>query len=120
MKRPLLLPGIVCAFCIAILSVSQAQAQCPPGYVWSRALGCMPVTPRVPPRPPGYVRPCPPGYIASGPRGCMPAGPQIVVPPPVVRPCPPGTIFRAGACRRVAPPPSYGITITPPTIIIRP
>ncbi len=102
MKRSLLLIGLLCAFFIAACAVPEAQAQCPPGYVFTGPRGCMPA------RPPGVP---PPGVIPP---------PGMVPPPPFVRPCPPGTIFRAGACRRVAPPLNYGITITPPTIIIRP
>jgi hypothetical protein len=73
-------------------------------------------------------RPCPPGYFWDGPYGCMPYGPPPPPPPvyydpyyqPVYpRPCPPGTIWDYGACRPVAPPPQYGITIDVPPIIIR-
>jgi len=101
MKRPLLMTALLCAFFLAAFAASEVQAQCPPGYVFTGPRGCMPAGPPVAP---------PPGVIVTPP----------VVVPPVVRPCPPGTIFRAGACRRVAPPLNYGIIITPPTIIIRP
>lgn len=100
MKRSLLLAGVVCAFFLAAFAAAEAWAQCPPGYVFSGPRGCMPAGPPVVP-PPG-IRP------------------PVVIPPPLARPCPPGTVFRAGACRRVVPPLNYGITITPPTIIIRP
>ena len=69
--------------------------------------------------------PCPPGYFWDGPRGCMPYGyaPPPPPPPPAYyypRPCPPGTLWRAGACRPVPPPPGINVYIPAPGIYIGP
>lgn len=67
--------------------------------------------------------PCPPGYFWDGPRGCMPYPYYAPPPPPPVyypRPCPPGTLWRAGACRPVPPPPGFNIYIPVPPIYIGP
>lgn len=66
--------------------------------------------------------PCPPGYFWDGPYGCMPYPYAPPPPPPAYypRPCPPGTLWRAGACRPVPPPPGFGIYIPVPPIYIGP
>jgi hypothetical protein len=67
--------------------------------------------------------PCPPGYFWDGPNGCMPYPYYAPPPPPPVyypRPCPPGTVWSAGACRPVQPPPGIGIYIPVPPIYIGP